>query len=87
MNDNEIFERFKNVLLRDLDFMPDEIKLESHLVRDMRCDKTDIYDLKTYLEREFQIEDIDNRELENLSIKEAIDLIKNKLSVSPSNSH
>jgi acyl carrier protein len=48
-----LFERVRDVVVRQLKVQPDEVKPESSLVDDLRADSLDIVDLTIAIEEEF----------------------------------
>ena len=78
-----VFERVRDVIVRQLKVQPDEVRPEASLTDDLRADSLDIVDLVIALEEEFSTSDSDlviaDEDAENIhSVQDIIDFLESK---------
>ncbi len=56
MNQAEVFEKVKGIVVAQLEVDPDKVKLESSFANDLSADSLDIVELVMALEESFEIE-------------------------------
>ena len=75
-----VFERVKDVVVRQLKVKPDEVTPEASLVNDLRADSLDIVDLTIAIEEEFASDadiEIRDEDAENIrTIQDILDFLK-----------
>ncbi|MFN0093467.1 MAG: acyl carrier protein [Dehalococcoidia bacterium] len=76
-----LFERVRDVVVRQLKVSPEEVHPESSLVDDLRADSLDIVDLTISVEEEFAAEaefEIRDEDAENIkTVQDIIDFLEN----------
>lgn len=71
-----MFENVQKMLAEQLDIDPEQITLQSEIVKDLGADSLDIFDLLTKLEDEFGIIFPDN-EMENVkTVQDIVDMLE-----------
>jgi acyl carrier protein len=74
-----VFERVRNVVVRQLKVSPDEVTPEASLVDDLRADSLDIVDLTIAIEEEFSAEaefEIRDEDAENIrTVQDIMDFL------------
>ncbi len=76
----EVFERVRDVVVRQLKVSPEEVKPEANLVDDLRADSLDIVDLTIAIEEEFADTaefEIRDEDAENIhTVQDILDFLK-----------
>ena len=73
------FEKIQKIISEVLNIEPDDITMDSTFVDDMGADSLDVFQIIMGIEEEFDIE-IENDDAEKIvSVKDAVDQIKNAL--------
>jgi acyl carrier protein len=71
------FEKIQKIISEVLNIEPDDITMDSTFVDDMGADSLDVFQIIMGIEEEFDIE-INNEDAEKIvSVKDAVDQIKN----------
>ncbi len=78
MNQEEIFEKVKEIVLEQLDVKAEDVKPEASFANDLGADSLDTVELVMALEEEFDIE-IPDEDAEKIdTVQKAVDFIKAK---------
>ena len=79
MNQEEIFEKVKKIIVEQLGVAETSVTMEASFIDDLGADSLDIVELVMALEEEFDIE-IPNEEAEKIvTVADAVEQIKNAL--------
>jgi acyl carrier protein len=78
-----VFERVREVIVRQLKVQPDEVRPDASLTDDLRADSLDVVDLVIALEEEFSSDDnevvIADEDAENIhTVQDIIDFLEQK---------
>ena len=79
LNERDIDERVKNIIVKQLGVKEEEIKNESKFVEDLGADSLDTVELVMALEEEFDTEIPDEEAEGLLSVGQAVDYISKKV--------
>jgi len=77
MNEQEIFEKVKPIIVEQLGVNGDELKTESTFVDDLAADSLDIVELIMAIEEEFDMEIPDSEAEKIVTVGDVIEYIKN----------
>lgn len=77
MNEQEIFEKVKPIIVEQLGVNGDDVKTESTFVDDLAADSLDIVELIMAIEEEFDMEIPDSEAEKIVTVGDVIDYIKN----------
>ena len=77
MNEQEIFEKVKPIIVDQLGVNGDNVKVESTFVDDLAADSLDIVELIMAIEEEFEMEIPDSEAEKIVTVGDVIDYIKN----------
>lgn len=78
LNDQEIFDKIKNVIAEQFDLDEKKISLDTNFYDDLSADSLDLFQIITELEDEFNIE-FESEDADKIkTIKDAIEYIKIK---------
>lgn len=78
MNENEILEKLKNIIVDQLGVENEQVVPEANFIDDLGADSLDIVELVMAIEEEFDIQ-IEDADAENIvTVKDVIEYIKNK---------
>ena len=78
MNENEILEKLKNIIVDQLGVEGEQVVPGANFIDDLGADSLDIVELVMTIEEEFDIQ-IEDADAENIvTVKDVIEYIKNK---------
>lgn len=78
MNENEILEKLKNIIVDQLGVENEQVVPGANFIDDLGADSLDIVELVMAIEEEFNIQ-IEDADAENIvTVKDVIEYIKNK---------
>ena len=78
MNENEILEKLKNIIVEQLGVEGEQVVPGANFIDDLGADSLDIVELVMAIEEEFDIQ-IEDADAENIvTVKDVIEYIKNK---------
>jgi len=77
LNENEVFEKVKSVIVEQLGVSEDEISLEASFTDDLGADSLDTVELVMALEEEFGTEIADEEAEKLTTVKKTVDYILN----------
>ncbi len=78
MNENEILEKLKNIIVDQLGVEGEQVVPGANFIDDLGADSLDIVELVMAIEEEFDIQ-IEDADAENIvTVKDVIEYIKNK---------
>lgn len=69
------FEKVRGLLVEKMQLEPDEVKLESRLVEDLRCDSANVMVLIIDMEEEFNLEVADEAVINFKTVQDVVDYI------------
>lgn len=77
MNEQEIFEKVKAIVVEQLGVAEENVKKEATFVDDLAADSLDIVELVMSIEEEFNIEIADSEAEKIVTVEDVIEYIKN----------
>lgn len=81
MRDNEIFERLKKIIVRELSNVKEDlVTLNASFLEDLNASSIEIFDLILAIEDEFGIEVPDEDAIKITKVKDAVEYLKTKVS-------
>ena len=78
MNEEEIFEKVKKIVVEQLGVEEEHVKLEATFVDDLSADSLDIVELIMGIEEEFELEIPDSDAEKIVTVGDVVDYIKDK---------
>lgn len=78
MSEEEIFEKFKKIVVEQLGVEEEHVKLEATFVDDLSADSLDIVELIMAIEEEFELEIPDSDAEKIVTVGDVVDYIKEK---------
>ena len=77
MNENEIFEKVKKLIVDGLGVSEDKITMDSTLIDDLSADSLDIVELVMSFEEEFNLEISDSDAEKITTVRDVVEYIEN----------
>ena len=85
MSEEEIFEKFKKIVVEQLGVEEEHVKLEATFVDDLSADSLDIVELIMAIEEEFELEIPDSDAEKIVTVGDVVEYIKNNMSLCEDN--
>ncbi len=80
MSDNEIFEKLKRIIVRELSNVSEEaVTLNASFLEDLNASSIEIFDLILAIEDEFGIEVPDEDAIKITTVRDAVEYLKSKI--------
>ena len=79
MSEEEIFEKFKKIVVEQLGVEEEHVKKEATFVDDLSADSLDIVELIMAIEEEFELEIPDSDAEKIVTVGDVVDYIKGKI--------
>ena len=73
------FEKIQQIIVEQLDIEPDEITLESNLIKDLEADSLDAVEIVTAIEDEFDIEIPDEKAEEFTTVGSIVEYVESQI--------
>lgn len=78
MNENEIFEKLRKIIVEELGVKDEDVTLDATFVDDLSADSLDIVELVMSIEEEFNIEIPDSTAEKITTVRDVVEYIKSK---------
>ena len=79
MNENEIFEKLRKIIVEELGVKDEDVTLDATFVDDLSADSLDIVELVMSIEEEFNIEIPDSTAEKITTVRDVVEYIKSKI--------